>query len=199
MSNLGFIVKKHFVDATAQISFGTPFNGFMDTFVAGLSPSHSLRARVMTAGFVYCGLGSLYSRGMDYSRKLFKFSQRKSELIKHAHDAAYTAAFSFTFSLPIYYCSGATSKQALIGSAAAAGLGLFTGGPTGYTVDAYRDLAGIQASERIPSKVRELQPRFKKGLLALLTASSLTALGLVYHFSPHQKPQEAPLPSSLKL
>lgn len=68
--------------------------------------------------------------------------------------------------------------------------GLCLGGWTGYAIDAYRDLSGLQHCERplYPLLLKRLSPRMKKGLAVALTAASVGLTGLVYSFTPDAPP-----------
>ena len=78
-----------------------------------------------------------------------------------------------------------------MGTLVSAGAGLALGGITGYTMDTFKDLAGIEESKRLPAPIKKQSSKIKKGLIALVTAASIGAVAGVYsindylHYNPN--------------
>jgi hypothetical protein len=177
-------LKKHVVDSTAILVLSNPLYSTLETVVSGMSNSNSINARTFGTGLTYAGMGRLFTKGLDLSRKKFNIVSESSEKVKHLHDAFYSAAFNIAISPPIYLAAGVRdAKEIALGTVSAAGMAFFAGGSFGYAVDAYRDLMGIQDSVRIPELVRRQNGKLKIGLAAALVASSIGAMGLIYHIN----------------
>lgn len=109
-------------------------------------------------------------------------------------DRAYETTYQF-ITTPFVYTISNIIKGAVFNTKILIEIGLATGiqtiaghkvlgVPRGYFIDLFRDLSGIQESARIPEKIKNLKPRYKKGLIALLTASSLAITCGIYSLTP---------------
>lgn len=186
-------IKTHLVDSTALSIVSNPVFSAFETMVAGMSNENSIHARMVGTGLTYAGMGRLFTKGMDLSRKLFKIKSETPERIKQLHDAAYATAYNIVISPAFYYVAGVRDfKQIAIGTAAAAGLALVAGGPMGYAVDAYRDLTCIKESERLPSIIKNQGRTTKAGLAGLLAAASIGAMALIYEANNRYMPPITP-------
>jgi len=173
--------KQHVVDSTAILTIGTPISAAMEVGLAGMSDEVSINARLIAAGLTYGGFGSIFSRGRDLWRKEFKITDTTREKIQLAHDTAYLTSLNLALNPIFYYVSGSRDwKEIAIGTAAATGLTFLIGGSAGYTLDAIRDLTGVKKSQRVPIKIRNLSPKIKKGLAALILAGSLGLTAGIY-------------------
>ncbi len=70
-TTLGYKIKKHLVDSTALLIVGTPVYGAVETLIAGMNNTTSYHARMLGGAIIFAGAGSLYTKGMDLSRKFF--------------------------------------------------------------------------------------------------------------------------------
>jgi hypothetical protein len=175
-------LKTHLVDSTAIMVASTPVFGAFELFIAGMSNENSINSRFLVTGLTYLGLGRVFTKGMDTSRKLFKINKETSEKIKQVHDAAYAVAYNAVMGPIFYYIAGVRDiNQVAIGTLCGMSLGLVLGSPMGYTVDAYRDFFGLKESERLPNFIKNQSRKVKLGLAGILAATSfgLTA-GLYY-------------------
>jgi hypothetical protein len=76
-------LKKHLVDTTAVISFTYPPLAIAE--VRRLGASVSIWSRLKGAGFAYLGMGSVFSRGRDLSRMLFRVPKSGREGLQIFH------------------------------------------------------------------------------------------------------------------
>lgn len=70
-----------------------------------------------------------------------------------------------------------------MGTAAACMVGLFSGAPLGYSIDAYRDLTGIETSERLPRWLSDKDEYVKRACASLAATASVGALAVIYYFN----------------
>lgn len=174
-------LKKHIIDSTAVATVTNPVMAGLEIFVAGMSNDVSINARVLGTALTFAGLGSLYSKGRDLSKKIFKITEKTSEKIKQIHDTAYGVAYLLAITPPFYYAAGSRDlKEIAAGTALAAATGILGGGLAGYTVDMYNDLTGIKESERLPKIIKKQNSAIKKGLAALVTAASVGIMAGFY-------------------
>src|SRR3989344_2903508 len=150
---------EHFVDSTAVASAGNPILAAIEVFAAGMTNETSMHARMAGTTLVYMGLGSVYSRGRDLSKRVFNVTKESKESVKKLHDALYSAFYIGITQPPFYYALGARDwKQIAVGAAGAAAVQIFLGPIAGYTIDTYRDFTGIKESERLPYFVKDMSP-----------------------------------------
>ncbi|MFC1682124.1 hypothetical protein ACFL0X_00735 [Nanoarchaeota archaeon] len=181
MKKISSSLKLHLVDTTAMLSASNPIYSGFEVFFAGMNNMVSINARGIASGLAYLGLGSLFARGRDLSRRLFRVTDRTRERIQYLHDMGYTATMNLLLAPPIYLASGETDiKKIAMGTGIAMAFSTVTGWPMGYAVDNFRDLIGLQESERVSNKIREQSPSVKKGLAALVTAGSVGLMAGIY-------------------
>lgn len=150
-------LKSHFVDSTAIMTESTPLYAAFETFIAGMSPQISLNTRLISAASAYCGLGWVYAKGRDLSRRLFHIDETTKERTQLRHDTAYNAAFNFALSPIFYLAAGARDpKEIAIGTACGLAFGAVNGAPMGLAVDAFRDFTGVRPNDRIPNAMESL-------------------------------------------
>ena len=133
----------HLVDTTAILTPTNPLFVPVEVGLSGMSNQVSIDSRLTIASLSYAGLGWVYSRGRDLSRRIFHISDKTSERIQTFHDSAYTLIFNIAAMPPIYLSMGADLKQTTVGSISAAAMGVLTGPLMGYSIDIARDLAGF--------------------------------------------------------
>lgn len=175
------VLTYHFIDSTAMLAETTPAFAAYEVFGAGMSREVSMNTRLIIAGLTLGGLGGLYGKGRDISRRVFHIDKETRESVQHLHDALYTSVFNVVISPPLYLAAGERDiKKIAIGTIGSIVLGLANGGPLGYTIDAFRDLTGLESSKRLPKLISEQSPTIKKSLAAILVAASLATTGLIY-------------------
>ena len=175
----------------------TPVYATFETGVAGMTNAVSLNARLIILGCGYCGAAWVYGQGRSFWRKAFKINDLTKEAKQHMHDAFYAVTFNALFSPVTYLISGETDwKKIGIATASAAVLGLTNGGPLGYTIDVFNDLAGIRECERksYPTVIKRQSPKVKKAIAAGLVAASIGLTALVYEIVPNRKINVQPKP-----
>lgn len=183
-------INYHLVDSTAINVTVTPIFTIFETSVAGMSDENSLNARTLAVTLNYAGLGRVFSKGLDISRKLFNINPETSEKIKQLHDAVYAVGYCAVLQPPFYYAAGVRNlKEIAIGTAVGMGLALCIGGPVGHTVDSFRDLTGLQKSERVPNFIRKQNSKIKKGIAVALTAASIGLTAGIYKLTPNKTEQ----------
>lgn len=178
-------LKKHLVDSTAVAAISNPAFSLLE-MAAGMSLDTSLNARLAGTTMTFLGMGSIYTLGMDLSRKLFKITDESHLNLKKVHDTVYSAAYCLAVSPAFYYISGSRDlKEIALGTLASAGIALATGGIVGYAIDAFRDFATIEKSNRLPRFIEKQSSSMKKGFIAIGIAASLTASNLIYNASEY--------------
>lgn len=177
--------KKHIVDTTALLSSTNPFYGLLEKTVYGMSNETSINARVNIAKMSYLGLGLIFAKGRDLSRKLFNISDKTKESTQTVHDGLYSSAFNAALGPILYTLSGSQDwKEITVATLGNIVLSFPTGIVAGYAIDAARDLTGIEESIRIPKSVRNINPNLKKTIVAVLVGASLGLMALIYSFTP---------------
>ena len=183
IGNIRHNLKFHLVDSTAILAESTPVFAVFETQIAGWSNELSINARLIAAGITYfAGTGYIYGKGRDLSRRLFNIGDETTEKVQALHDAVYLAAFNLVIAPPIYFAAGARDlKQIAIGTATVMAVALVNGGPLGYAVDLFRDLAGLKECRRPSYRFLKKQtPRVKRVLVVLLTAAAVAVTGGIY-------------------
>ena len=153
--------------------------------LAGMTTGVSLNSRMISTAVTYAGLGSL-TKIRDFSKGKFGVTADSSELAKGVHDVTFTAAAVVGLKPLIYIASGETDpKKIAIATAATVIAGAVMAYPGGRLVDCYREIIGVEKTNRLPKIIEEQSPKVQKGLAALLTAGSIAAVGAVYAIAPY--------------
>lgn len=174
-------LKKHAVASTAIVSLCNLIFAVVETVGCGMGIGESGEAKIKGSALCFAGMGFLYDLFRDVSLKTFNIDKEDKKKIK-LHDRLYSIAYSAVTSPPIYYGFFEIRDPEKIAYAtlASCGIALFSGHPMGYAIDGMRDLTGMEESKRLPRAIRELSPGRKKGLAAILVASSITATCLTF-------------------
>ncbi|KKR01798.1 MAG: hypothetical protein UT26_C0032G0007 [Microgenomates group bacterium GW2011_GWC1_39_12] len=181
-------INNHLVDSTAILTESTPLFAAFETLAVGMSPEVSMNTRMIAAGSAYAGLGYIYGKGRDISRRLFRVTDKTSERYQHLHDSLYSGAFNLVLAPTIYFFAGEKDiSKIAVGTACAIGLGSVNGGPIGYSIDLFRDLTGIKKSERIPKILRRQNSKVKKSLVALLVGGAIATTTGIYGLTADKK------------
>jgi len=166
------IGKNYVVDTTGLFLASTPIYAGMEVFGAGMDVATSLESRLKVALLGYLGMGFVYAKGRDLSRKIFKLKDTSKEWKQTLHDSIYNVAFNFSFAFPVYLSSGADLETALKGAGGAVGLGLISGPINGYSIDTFRHLTGTKHSERMPKIIKGINKKARN----FLAAASIVAM-----------------------
>ena len=178
---MGKNLTKYLAENTAIISFVTPVFAGLETMLIGMNNDDSIRARAISTAAVYCGLGTLYSRGRDKFRKKFNVNSDDSETRIQLYDIFYGFVFNIFAAPTFYYLAGCRDlKEIFMGAATGIAIGITTAGATGYSIEAYRALTGVETSKRLPNFVSKLSAREKVFLATLLTTISLASTCEIY-------------------
>ena len=146
-------LKSHVIDTTGILAEVHPIFSAMEV-ASGMSAEASINARALVTTLNYAGLGYVYSKGRDFSRKAFKITADSPESVQNVHDTMYSGMFCILLSPPIYAASqisaGETPNWYRIGitTLTTTGLALANGSPVGYSIDVFRDLAGREECKR---------------------------------------------------
>lgn len=174
--------KLHLVDSTALLAASNPifsalevnagrifqYVPFLRDHTADMSDDMSAFARVTATVLCYGGLGILFSRGRDLSRKITGIGEKAKEITKAIHDSVYLAGFNLVVSPWMYAASQKLagdeieSAKIIAGTAIAVGFGLVCGAPMGYAVDAFRDFTGVMKNDRVPFSLSNLETSVRK-------------------------------------
>ena len=171
----------HLVDSTAVAASMSPLMAAIEVGAAKMPNSTAINARLLGAALLYAGFGSIYSGGRDTSKRLFTITRETNEIKKYVHDGLFTFAYTALLQPPFYYVAGSRDvREIVIGTLGAAAVATVFGPVFGYSIDAYRDLTGIEESERLAGFVKNQTPTTKKYIASLLTAGSVAALAGIY-------------------
>lgn len=176
-------VKLNTVDNTSLCIGGVPVFALSDVGVTGMSVAVSLKSRIFGASLGYCGLGLAYSFFRGVSRNIFGIHEKSNELLQVVHDSVYSASFSIPLSVGFYTFGGEEDvRKIVVGTALGAGYSFFTGGATGWSVDVYRDLVGIQTCDRrsYPNFLKQRGNSVKKIIAGGLVVASLGITTEIY-------------------
>lgn len=172
---------KHFVNSTAFLSVVTPLYAAMHNFI-GVSDEVSMTNRVLVAGLTYLGIGYLYAKGLEKSRKTFRVAKENSELAYGAHDTSYSLLFNAATAPTFLYFGGENNTERLTEVAAIQStLAIPTGWATGYVMDTMRDLMTIEKSSRwMPKFLRKAKQKTKEKIAAAAILASMIATYGIY-------------------
>lgn len=174
----------YLVENTAIALEITPFFAAYETFVVGMSTEVSLHARVIGAGALYAGLGTVFNKGRDLSQKYFKISERHP-FSQPLHDIGYNAVFSGIVSPGFYIASGETDiDKIILGTVGGAALGMANGAIVGYVLDIFKDVTGVKPCKRpsYPESIRGASPLTKRACALGLLLGSAALTYEVYSF-----------------
>lgn len=182
--------KYNAVTNTAMCAESTPVYAAFETGVAGMTDAVSLNARLIVLGAGYCGAAWVYGQGRSMWRKAFKITDQTREAKQHLHDAMYAVSFNAVTAPLLYLISGETDiKKIALATASASAICLINGGPLGYAIDVFNDLAGVRECERksYPQVIKKQSPKVKKAIAAGIVAASIGLTALVYEVVPNRK------------
>jgi hypothetical protein len=183
-------LKTHLVDSTAMNVICNPLFAGLETLVLGMSDKLSFNARLLGTGLTYAGMGFLAAKGRDIYRKILNITDKTNEKTQIVHDAIYGGLWNLVIAPPFYYAAGVDDIEKIIGGTAISiTFGLTSGSLIGYAIDFYRDLTNIKSSERVHSSIRGKSSKFKLGLAAAITATSIALNALVYELTQDKKPE----------
>lgn len=178
---------RHVVDSTAMVTIANPIYAFLEV-LSGMTTGVSLNSRAISTAATYAGLGSL-TKIRDFSKRKIGITADSSELAKGLHDVVFTATAVVGLKPLIYMASGETDlKKIIIATAATTMAGAVMAYPGGRLIDCYREIMGVEETNRLPKIVEDQSPRVQKGLAGLLTAGSVAAVGAVYVATPYVTP-----------
>ncbi|MEM4295956.1 MAG: hypothetical protein QXS91_04095, partial [Candidatus Anstonellales archaeon] len=81
-----FDIKKYFIDNIAIVSEANPVFAFFEVFISNLSVKTSLNSRILGTFITFIGFGTIFSKGRDMWRKIFRVNQKTNEKIQAFHD-----------------------------------------------------------------------------------------------------------------
>lgn len=181
-------LKYHLVDSTSLLAESTPFFVAYEKGLARMPDSISINARLVAAGLTYFGgMGYAFAKGRDLYRKTLKIIDETKEKVQTLHDSLYTGLFNSVFAPIIYFISGSRdTKEIVIGTGCAIGLGLVNGALIGYAIDVGRDLIGLKKCERktYPNFIKKQPSKIKKVIATGLVAGSLAITSGIYSLIP---------------
>ena len=185
MKSLGELytqAKYHIVDTTAGLLVSNPLFMATELSSAGMDDEVSIRSRAYITAAFYLGIGTVFSRGRDVSRKMFNINER-GEAAKAMHDSIYSGVFSVPISFLLYDLAK-EPDMSKIAIEAAIGVGISIGmGPiSGYLIDIGRDLTGLEKSTRkhYNELVGDLGSWAKKGIATAGVAASTISMFVGY-------------------
>jgi hypothetical protein len=194
------VIKNNAVDSTGMMIESNPLFSAVEVGLVHYTDMASINARLFFTASAYLGIGFLYGKGRDASRKLFHVTDQTKEWKQHVHDIGYTAAFNVIAAVPIYAASQAVAGEDIdmtkvfVGSGLSTVIGALNGSPMGYFVDVVRDLTGVRECKRksYPVFLKEQSSPVKKLVLGGLAAASIGLMATVYSITPDQNPGTIP-------
>jgi len=186
---IGKGIETHLVDTAVLNAVANPIFSALEVTAYGMTDDVSLNARLFAGAVGYLGAASLFSKGRELSRYIFNIKQDTKEKVQKVHDRRYMAAFNAVFAPIMYSISGEENQwKILFGTLGAVGVGIAFGGFFGYSIDAFRDLTGLEECRRksYPKKIKNLKPSLKMGLAALLVSGSLAINAGIYAVTPNK-------------
>lgn len=188
-------LRGYVTDSTALLVATTPIFAALETNLASMTNENSINARLLGTALTYAGTGLLYARGLDKSRNFFKLNKKTKGKVKFVHDASYGVLFNLLISPPFFYAAGVRDPwQIGIATATSMGMAVVAGGPVGYALDVFRDLAGTKNCERESySKIVKNQSHYiKKAIATSLVAASIVLTCGVYRVNDYLRPPQNP-------
>jgi len=182
----------HLVNTTALVTVSNPAYCIADLYFTQISHAQSVGAKISGSGMAYAGLGLITMGGLTLSRKAFRVTNKSNEWIQWIHDTLYMATISALLAPVIYSFSGTTNTSDLRD---VAWNGFLIGGTSGglikYTENAFRDLTGLEDSDRAsyPNFLKRQNPVMKKSLACLIAAASIGFMSLAYSLTPDKGSQ----------
>jgi len=171
---------EHCVEATALTTVCNPIYALFE--VASKIPNEiSIYSKYTGTLLSYIGLSKLYVLGGKIWDGAFGIDENTPLEKRVKHNKLYTAAFNAGFSVIFYPCNGEHDPLKIAKATIAASLlGYFSGDFSRSAVDTGHELMGFKESDRTPKFMKNLGSGAKKGLAALLIASSLLSMKGIY-------------------
>ena len=178
--------RQHFIDNLALTASAVPFFALVETTKGHMTWQESLATRTGAFLLGLAGVGSLYSRGSDWTRKIINVSDRTNEFAQWVADITYCAGFNFLASMVLYPITANKSLDEAFVPALWAGVtGAVVGIPNRAALSVYRDLTNIAPCERTwyPQFMRDLEKNTKLLTATTLTAGSAALTAGIYYFT----------------
>lgn len=155
--------RKYFTSTSAMLAPNHLTRGFLERYVAGVSPENSFNMRELGISATYGGIGLLLYEGLHISRNLFKIKEKHSEKAYAVHDTLYFLAADLLLN-PIFYSLAGEDDplKIIIASVVNAAASLPNGYVGGYAIDISKDLMGIEPSDRLPKFLQNAPSSLKK-------------------------------------
>lgn len=185
MGKLAEFAKCHLTDVIGGATIGSPLYAYLETQWGGMSYTYSGYSKISGLTTSLLGLGSVFSRGRDLSRKLFKISNEKGlakSCVRFLHDGIYSTLFAYPSSMLNYTLSGTPSNEKDSSTFNNMIVASFAGAICSISIDIYRDLMGTEECHYIPRFIKNQNPKIKRSLATLLTACSAAGTVSFYHY-----------------
>ena len=184
--NIYSTIEKKLAESTAAVAFYTPISATLETMVAQMSDEVSIKSRLASAAVTYC-LAPFFLKGRELSKKYFGIDKKSSELKKIFHDGIYAVSCIATIRPAIYLASGETDwKKIALGTAAITASGAILGPISLYVIDVFKDLIGLEQSERTPKWLKKKTKKFKRNIAIGFVAGSIGLTSLIYGITPNK-------------
>jgi hypothetical protein len=168
-------IARHIVDCLALACAITPIYTVVELVFLGTSTAVSLRARAILIILLFSGLGTLLARGRDVSMRWTGVANRRSEPLRIGHDLIFNAIGNAVIAPSIYIASGASWREALVGTLFAITISACTGPLNGLAIDRFRSWAGFESSPRFARRSGDTTGYGK--ILAFSCADALAVAG----------------------
>ncbi|HLC53430.1 MAG TPA: hypothetical protein VJK03_02710 [Candidatus Nanoarchaeia archaeon] len=171
----------HLVSSTAMLAASQPFFAFADNILVKLPYSVSINNRFLSVGTTLVGLGIAVTKLREKSQNYFEIDTSKRNSRLTAHDLLYGATISAVLA-PIFYsiAGGQNLAELVYTTAAAIGINAAISPLNFYTVDVFRDYAGIKQTEYLPPSLKNIRHSTKKYFLGLTATASFTIVSGLY-------------------
>jgi len=100
------LAKTHVVDSIAGLAMTHWSFAIVENVALGMTDAQSLKARALVTAATFLGMGSVFSRLRDVSRRYFNVTDTTPEKLQARHDILYTMAFNAVTAPVVYLVNG---------------------------------------------------------------------------------------------
>lgn len=187
-------VKKDAVSTIAAATVFNPLNARIETTAGQLTNIQSITSRALSTIVVY-GLVKFGMKGREKLQQKLGITKDSTRFRKVLFDMGYIAGVVFPIRIVTYKLAGVQEiDKILLNAGLMTGVGTLIGVPVLITIDAYKDLTGVDDTGTLPKIIKNRSKRFKKTLAIAYPVAGLAAMVTMYAISPNNKDQPKQLP-----
>lgn len=179
------------VNTAGFLILSNPIASAIERWGYGMTNEESIDARIW-ASIISIAAGEGFELGRHYFNKGIDRLTKPEERCQKTRDFFYSGLFSVAFTAGLYTFIGAKLEDIVTGSLVAPLIGAPMGITTGYSIDASRELTGldeydkadVKKKKRLPEKIRNLSKKTKLGIFGLAIAGSIAVMSGIYSLTP---------------